>query len=134
RVVSAVAELTPDKRDFIITYVVEEGERYKFGEVNVESQIRDFDSDRLSAALPMRTGDWYNAKTVEDTVERLTETAGAFGYAFADVRPDFQRNREDLTMGVTFTIAESPRTYVERIDINGNTLTQDKVIRREFRV
>jgi outer membrane protein insertion porin family len=134
RVVSAVAELTPDQRDFIITYVVEEGERYKFGGVNVESQIRDFNSERLTAQLPMKAGDWYNAKLVEDTVERLSETAGAFGYAFADVRPQFQRSREDLTMNVTFEIAESPRTYVERIDINGNTLTQDKVIRREFRV
>jgi outer membrane protein insertion porin family len=134
RVVSAVAELTPDQRDFIITYVVEEGERYKFGEVDVESQIRDFNSEALTASLPMRAGDWYNAKLVEDTVERLQETAGAFGYAFANVQPQFQRSRENLTMNVTFEIAESPRTYVERIDINGNTLTQDKVIRREFRV
>jgi outer membrane protein insertion porin family len=134
RVVSAVAELTPDQRDFIITYVVEEGERYKFGEVDVESQIRDFNSEALTASLPMTAGDWYNAKLVEDTVERLQETAGAFGYAFANVQPQFQRSRQNLTMNVTFEIAESPRTYVERIDINGNTLTQDKVIRREFRV
>jgi len=134
RVVSAVAELTPDKKDFIITYVVEEGERYKFGDVKVESQIRDFDSKFLTAALPMKPGDWYNAKSVEDTVEGLSETAGTIGYAFADVRPNFTRNREDLTMDVTFEIGESPRTYVERIDVNGNTLTQDKVIRREFRV
>ncbi|ANU08255.1 outer membrane protein assembly factor BamA [Paraurantiacibacter namhicola] len=134
RVVSAVAELTPDKKDFIITYVVEEGERYKFGEVKVDSRIRDFDSTRLTAGLPMETGEWYNAKTVEDTVEQLSETAGAFGYAFADVRPEFERNPETMTMDITFTINESDRTYVERVDINGNTLTQDKVIRREFRV
>ena len=134
RVVSAVAELTPDKRDFIITYVVEEGERYKFGDVKVESRIRDFDSERLTSGLAMNSGDWYNAKTVEDTVEQLSETAGAFGYAFADVRPEFSRNPETLTMDVTFTINEADRTYIERVDINGNTLTQDKVIRREFRV
>ncbi|MCX7283006.1 MAG: outer membrane protein assembly factor BamA [Novosphingobium sp.] len=134
RVVSAVAELTPDKRDFIITYVVEEGERYKFGEVKVDSQLRDFDSEKLAASLPIKQGAWYNAKMVEDQVDSLTETAGAFGYAFADVRPDFSRNKEDLTMSVTFRIAEAPRTYVERVDVNGNTLTQDKVVRREFRI
>ncbi|PIW56593.1 MAG: outer membrane protein assembly factor BamA [Sphingomonadales bacterium CG12_big_fil_rev_8_21_14_0_65_65_10] len=134
RVVSAVAELTPDRRDFIITYVVEEGERYKFGDVKVDSQIRDFDSSVLTSQLPMSTGDWYDAQAVEDTVEQLTETAGAFGYAFADVRPQFERNKEAGTMDVTFLINEAPRVYVERIDINGNTLTQDKVIRREFRV
>ena len=134
RVVSAVAELTPDKKDFIITYVVEEGERYKFGDVKVESQLRDFDGDKLAANLPMKAGDWYNAKLVEDTIENLNNTAGAFGYAFADVRPQYDRNKEDLTMGLTFVIREAPRVYVERIDINGNTLTQDKVIRREFRL
>jgi outer membrane protein insertion porin family len=134
RVVSAVAELTPDKKDFILTYVVEEGKRYKFGDVKVESQLRDFDGELLAKQLPMKKGEWYNAKLVEDTIERLNETAGTYGYAFADIRPDYNRSKDDLTMGLTFVIAEAPRVYVERIDVNGNTLTQDKVIRREFRL
>ena len=134
RVISAVAELTPDKRDFIITYVVEEGDRYKFGDVTVESEIRDFTPEFLTSQLPMKSGDFYNAKLVEDTVERLSETAGLFGYAFADIRPEFTRNKETLTMDILFQVAESDRVYVERIDINGNTLTQDKVVRREFRL
>jgi outer membrane protein insertion porin family len=134
RVVSAVAELTPDRRDFIITYVVEEGERYKFGEVKAESAIRDLNTDTLNRMLPMKTGDWYNAKLIEDTVTSLNESAGLFGYAFADVQPDFQRNKEALTMSVTFKVAETPRVYVERIDVSGNTVTRDKVIRREFRL
>ncbi|UYY60229.1 outer membrane protein assembly factor BamA [Sphingomonas sp. S2-65] len=134
RVISAVAELTPDKRDFIITYVVEEGPRYKFGPVTVDSAIRDFDDKKLATALSIKEGAWYNAKAVEDTVEQLSETAGAFGYAFADVRPEFQRDRESLTMTMNFRIAEANRTYIERIDITGNRQTQDKVIRREMRV
>lgn len=134
RVVSAVAELTPDKRDFIITYVVEEGPRYKFGPVKVDSNIRDFDDEALAKGLAMKEGDWYNAKLVEDTIDQLSETAGAFGYAFANVSPDFQRDREKLTMSINFNIAEARRTYVERIDITGNTQTQDKVIRREMRL
>jgi outer membrane protein insertion porin family len=134
RVVSAVAELTPDKRDFIITYVVEEGERYKFGPVAVDSAIRDFDDKKLAAALPIREGEWYDAKKVEDAVDTLSETAGLFGYAFADVNPDFTRDKEARTMAINFNIAEANRTYIERIEITGNTQTQDKVIRREFRV
>ncbi|HEV2747481.1 MAG TPA: outer membrane protein assembly factor BamA [Allosphingosinicella sp.] len=134
RVISAVAELTPDKRDFIITYVVEEGERYKFGDLKVESDIRDFKAEILQRQLPMETGDWYNAKQIEDTVTSLTETAGIFGYAFAQVQPQFERNKENLTMSVTFKLADAPRVYVERIDINGNTVTRDKVVRREFRL
>lgn len=134
RVVSAVAELTPDRRDFIITYVVEEGPRYKFGNVAVQSDIRDFNQEQLQRSLPMHTGDWYNAQQVEDTITSLNELAGLFGYAFADVRPQIQRSREDLTMSVTFRVAETPRVYVERINITGNTNTRDKVIRREFRL
>ncbi len=134
RVISAVAELTPDKQDFIITYVVEEGKRYKFGDVKVESDIRDLSGTSLTKTLPMKKGDWYNAKQVEDTVDTLSETAGLFGYAFADVQPDFNRDKDSLTMGINFRIANAPRVYVERVDINGNTLTQDKVVRREFRL
>ncbi|MEW4448299.1 outer membrane protein assembly factor BamA [Qipengyuania sp. JC766] len=134
RVVSAIAELTQDKEDFIITYVLEEGQRYKFGEVSVDSQIRDFSSVGLTSQLPMKTGDWYNGKQVEDTVEQLTELAGTFGYAFAEVNPQFTANPDTLTMDIEFTIEQAPRVYVERIDVNGNTLSQDKVIRREFRV
>lgn len=134
RVISAVAELTPDKQDFIITYVVEEGDRYKFGDVKVQSDIRDLSGERLTGMLSMHKGEWYNAKKVEDTVDQLSETAGLFGYAFANVEPQFDRSKDALTMGITFQIANAPRVYVERIDINGNTLTQDKVVRREFRL
>ncbi len=134
RVVSAVAELTTDRQDFIITYVVEEGERYTFGPVTVESQLRDFTPEALTTILPMREGQFYNAKLVEDTVESLSQTAGLLGYAFADIRPRFTRNRETRTMGIVFQVAETPRVYVENIAINGNTLTQDKVLRREFRL
>ncbi|MBA2935683.1 outer membrane protein assembly factor BamA [Sphingomonas sp. CGMCC 1.13654] len=134
RVVSAVAELTPDKKDFIITYVVEEGKRYKFGDVSVQSDIRDIKPDMLQPLIKMKKGDWYNAKAVEDTVDSMTETAGLLGYAFANIDPDFNRDGDKLTMGVTYKVNQTPRVYVERIDINGNTLTQDKVVRREFRL
>jgi outer membrane protein insertion porin family len=102
--------------------------------VEVESQLRDFDSDQMTQSLAMGTGDFYNAKSVEDTVEQLTALAGRFGYAFADVQPRFNRNPDDLTMDITFILRQAPRVYVERVDINGNTLTQDKVVRREFRL
>ncbi len=134
RVISAVAELTPDKRDFILTYVVEEGDRYKFGDVLAESDVRDFKAETVKTQIPMKKGDWYNAKAVEDTVDNITKTAGLFGYAFASVDPVFNRDKEDKTMNITFRVAETPRVYVEAVNVNGNTLTQDKVIRREFRL
>ena len=133
-VVSAVAELTPDKRDFVITYVVDEGSRYHFGDIKTESDIRDLKPADVAYLVKIKKGDWYNAKAVEDTVDSLTETAGLLGYAFADVKPNFDRDKDALTMSVTFQIANAPRVYVERVDINGNTITRDKVVRREFRL
>ncbi len=133
-VVSAVAELTPDKRDFIITYVVDEGDRYKFGAPKVESAIRDLRPEALQYLVKIKAGQWYNAKTVEDTVDALTETAGILGYAFADVSPKFDRDKDAKTMTITFQLADAPRVYVEAVNINGNTITRDKVVRREFRL
>ncbi|MES1973105.1 MAG: outer membrane protein assembly factor BamA [Pseudomonadota bacterium] len=134
RVTSAVAELTPDRKDFILTYVVDEGRRYKFGTITVDSDIRDFDGKHLAAALPMKPGDWYNAKQVEDAVDSMNEAAGLAGYAFTETSPEFNRDKDTLTMGINFHIAQQQRTLVERLDINGNTRTKDKVIRREIRL
>jgi outer membrane protein insertion porin family len=134
RVVSALAELTPDRRDFVITYVVEEGPRYKFGTIEAESSIRDLSGPLLRAFIGLRQGDWFNAKAVEDTVTSLNEIAGAQGYAFADIAPSYERDAEKREMSIRFTVNETPRVYVERISINGNTVTRDKVIRREFRI
>lgn len=133
RVISAVAELTPDKRDFIITYVVEEGDRYKFGDVTVESEIRDIKPDTLKPLVTVEKGDWYNAKAIEDIVDSMTERAGLLGFT-PDIRPDFVRDKDAKTMSVAFRVNDAPRVYVEQININGNTHTKDKVIRREFRL
>lgn len=134
RVISAVAELTPDRRDFIVTYVVEEGERYHFGSVDLTSQLRDVKPEDFRKIIRITPGDWYNAKLVEDTIDELTSAIGLLGYAFADVRPEFDRDKDKKVMNITFHINETPRVYVESVTINGNTRTQDKVIRREFRL
>ncbi|RST32213.1 outer membrane protein assembly factor BamA [Sphingomonas ginkgonis] len=134
RVVQALAELTPDRRDFIITYVVEEGPRYKFGKIDADSQLRDFANAEVLKTANIKTGTWFNAKQIEDSVTALNEKAGGLGYAFADIDPDYNRNVETKTMDVTFKVNETPRVYVERIEITGNTNTRDKVIRREFRI
>jgi outer membrane protein insertion porin family len=134
RVISAVSELTPDRKDFIVTFTIEEGNRYRFGKVDLESKIRDIKAADYKKIIPIKEGDWFNAKRIEDTEELLKNTAGLFGYAFADVRAQPTRNKEKSIIDFNFQIAEAPRVYVERIDINGNTRTLDKVIRREFRL
>jgi len=134
RVVQALAELTPDRRDFVITYVIEEGPRYKFGKIDAESALRDFPAATVKQGLKLRSGDWFNAKAVEDAVTDLNEKAGNLGYAFADINPAYNRDAEHRLMNITIKVGDTPRVYVERIDITGNTSTRDKVIRREFRL
>src|SRR5690606_14500393 len=79
-------------------------------------------------------GGVYNADQIEESIERLTFALGQLGYAFVDIRPRVERNRDELTIDVVYEINEGPRVYVERIDISGNVRTLDKVIRREFRL
>lgn len=134
RVVSALAELTPDRRDFVITYVIEEGPRYKFGTVEADSALRDFPNAEVLKIAKIKPGTWFNAKEVEDSVTNLNEAAGNLGYAFADISPAYDRDAEKRVMNLTIKVTPTPRVYVERIDITGNTSTRDKVIRREFRL
>ncbi|ABI65680.1 outer membrane protein assembly factor BamA [Maricaulis maris] len=132
RVLSAVAELTPDQRDFYITITIDEGEIYNFGEVTVSTEIPDLNPDFLQAILPVQEGDLFQGQLIEDSIDALTFSAGAAGYAFVNIRPLTTRNREDRTVDVEFVIDEGPRVYIERIDISGNTRTLDRVIRREL--
>ncbi|MBC7950332.1 MAG: outer membrane protein assembly factor BamA [Rhodospirillaceae bacterium] len=134
RVVSGVAELTPDREGFFITFTVDEGERYKFGTAAVNANLRDLKADELNPLLSSKPGDWYNADQVEDIVQKLTDALGSRGYAFVDVKPQINRDRDNKTINITYDIAEGPRVYVERIDISGNVRTLDKVIRREFKL
>ncbi len=134
RVVQALAELTPDRRDFVITYVVEEGPRYHFGTVDADSALRDFPKEQVLQIAKIQPNSWFNAKEVEDAVTNLNEHAGDLGYAFADINPAYERDAEKHVMNLTIKVGQTPRVYVERIDITGNTTTRDKVIRREFRL
>jgi len=134
RVVSAVSELTPDREDFFITFTVEEGEIYTFGKIEIDSEIRDVNELLFRAFLLMREGQNYNAEAIESTIEQLSNAAGLLGYAFVDVRPQIERDRENRTINITFRILDAPRVYVERINIRGNVVTLDRVVRREFRL
>ncbi len=131
RVVSAIAELTPNNKAFFVTFTVEEGKRYKFGKIDVRTALKNVDVKKLRADLPIETGNWYNADEVEAAIGSLTDAVGILGYAFVDIRPRVQRDRDKRTVDVTFTIQEGPRVFVELVNISGNVRTLDEVIRRE---
>lgn len=134
RVISAVAELTPDRKDFFVTFTVEEGERYKFGDIKIETTIKGFDVKRLDQEIDVKKGERYNANKIEQAIQTLTDEAGTLGFAFVEVRPQIRRDREKRLIAITFLIREGPKVFVERIEIVGNTRTRDSVIRRELRL
>ncbi|MEP3654912.1 MAG: outer membrane protein assembly factor BamA [Litorimonas sp.] len=132
RVVSAVAELTPDQEDFYITFTVDEGDEYRWGEISVETELDTLNKQFLENLVPFRKGQIYNASRVEDAIDSLNFAAGIGGYAFVDIQPQIDRNRDTKTVDMVFNVVEGQRTYIERIDIVGNTTTLDSVIRREM--
>jgi outer membrane protein insertion porin family len=134
QILSVVAELTPDRESFIITFTLEEGVQYEFGEIDVTTTLKNLDPEILLDQVTAETGETYDASLVEDTVTNLTESASNLGFAFVDVRPRVQRVRDQRIINLDFEVREGPKVYVERIDIDGNIRTLDRVIRREFRL
>lgn len=134
RVLSAVAELAPERDGFYVTYTLEEGERYKFGKIEIATQLKNLNAEELRPYLAMKEGDWYNADLVEKSINQITDAVGNRGFAFVDVRPRPTLDRENHVVDLVFDVDEGPRVYVERIDVVGNLRTLDKVIRREFRL
>jgi outer membrane protein insertion porin family len=132
RVVSAVGEFDPNRRGFVVTFTIEEGDQYRVGTVDVISNVRPIDASFLRGRLRVFAGDVYNAEAVEKTVEDMTIEAAKRGYAFATVRPSARRDDPARLVNLTFTVDEGQRAYIERINIRGNTRTRDYVIRREF--
>jgi outer membrane protein insertion porin family len=134
RIISATADLDRDGRGFFITFTIDEGERYRFGYIDIESALPSLNVDELRGVILTRTGKRYNSEKVEKTVEALTVMVSLQGYAFGQVRPRFERDQATHTMNIVYVIDEGPRVYIERINIVGNFRTEDGVIRRQFRL
>jgi len=134
RVVSAIAELTPDRSGFVVTFNVDEGERYRFGQIDFDIKLRRVSPEALTEAITAETGEWYDADEVETTIDQVTDKLGTLGYAFVDIRPKANQDRENRTVDVTLLVGEGEKAFVERIDIVGNVRTLDKVIRREMQL
>jgi outer membrane protein insertion porin family len=134
RILSAVAELAPEGDGFVITITLDEGDRYRFGDMEIETSLKNLDPESLQNQVTTEPGDWYDATEVDRTIGKLTDVVGELGYAFVEVRPRPKIDREQDIIAISYEIREGPRVYVERIDIRGNVRTRDKVIRREFRV
>ncbi len=132
QVVAALTEYDPQRKGFLVTFKIEEGQQYRVASVNFQSSIPSLDGNALSRFSRVSVGSLYNAEALEKSVEEMQIEASRRGFAFAVVRPRGDRNFEAHTVSIVFAIDEGPRTYIERINVRGNTRTRDYVIRREF--
>jgi outer membrane protein insertion porin family len=132
QVVSATGEYDPAKKGFIVTFTIEEGPLYHFGNIEIQSNVRAVDGHSLRPFLRMSQGGVYNGEAIEKTVEDITVELARRGYPFGTVRPSGDRNPQTKTISLVFTLDEGTRAYIERINIRGNYRTRDYVIRREF--
>jgi outer membrane protein insertion porin family len=134
KVISVVAELSPERDAFYITFTLDEGERYRLGKVDIKTSLRDLDPKVLRSLVQTKEGDWYDQTDVDRTITALNDALGSLGYAFVDVQTRLDRDAKKKIVNLTFDVNEGPKVYVERIDIKGNVRTLDSVIRREFRL
>ena len=133
QVTNATSELSPDRKEFFLTFQISEGERYKIGNVGIKSTVPHLDGERYRGLLDFSRGRYYNGDKVEKVASRLEDQIRRDNFVFIRVDPKIRRNPKTHTVDLQFDIEPGPRVYVERIDISGNSVTRDKVIRREFR-
>jgi outer membrane protein insertion porin family len=132
QIVAALTEYDPDQKGFLVSFKIEEGQQYRVGTVDFRSSVANFDANSLRGFSRVNVGSLYNVESLEKSTEEMQIEASRRGYAFAVVRPSGDRNFESHTVSVVFNVDEGPRSYIERINLRGNTRTRDYVIRREF--
>jgi outer membrane protein insertion porin family len=132
KIVSATAQLSPDRKSFYLTFVVNEGPRYHVGSVQVVSALRNLTSKQLRPLVPIEKGDIFDGDALQAADKTISTYVQNRGFAFAQVEPDVKENHKDNTIALTFRVIEGPRVYVNNVAITGNTRTEDSVIRREI--
>jgi outer membrane protein insertion porin family len=132
KVDSVVAELDPDEQEFYITYTLDEGPRYCFGDVKLTINLPKLKPDGLNELITLEKGEWFDSKEIERVVDKLNMAIGEKGFAFVEIEPKLNRHPETLTIDVDFVVKKGRPAYINRIDIIGNDRTDDDVIRREI--
>ena len=134
QVKTSISELTYDQSSFFVTFILDEGRRYKIGDVSINTSLEEVEILPLRRLVETKKGDWYNFDAVESSIQELTKEIGGQGHAFVEVLPRVERNRAAGTISIAYDVGEGQRVYVERVEITGNVRTLDRVIRRNVRI
>ncbi len=132
QILSVTPELSPNRDAYFLTFQIQEGQKFRFGQVNVTSDLPEIDVARYRSEIRVDRGDIFNPQSVERQIQRLELLATQQGLTFIRVVPQVRRNDAALTLDVDFVVERGERQFVERIDVEGNATTLDRVIRREF--
>ena len=135
-IVTTIAELTKDADSFFLTFRLNEGIRYRFGKLDIINHISHYkDNDGLKKEIDIRSDDWFDQSRLDENMQRINDKLGENGYAFVDIKPVITKNAEHPDhLDINFVINESQKVYINKINIQNNSRTVDKVIRREFKV
>ena len=134
RITSVNAELTEERDGFFLAFNVQEGQQFRFGELTVTSDYPAADGEVYQNLIKVRPGAIYSPVLVENEITRMETQAVRDGVDFLRVEPRVTRNERELTLDVEFVLSRGPRVFVERIDIEGNTTTLDRVVRQQFTI
>jgi outer membrane protein insertion porin family len=134
RTLNANAQLTQERDGFFLVFNIEEGQQFKFGEVFVTSDLPEVDVEAYQQLIKARPGVVYSPSLVDSEISVLEAQGQRDGVDFLRVEPRITRNDRALTLDVELVLSRGPRVFVERIDIEGNTTTLDRVIRQKFRI
>jgi outer membrane protein insertion porin family len=129
---TANADYDPASKGFTLTFSIEEGPLYHFGDISVVCNVQGLDPEKLRRLLLVKTGAVFDGNALDKTTEVVTTETAKLGYPFAQAVTRTTRDPDARRIDVALEINQGPRAYVERIDIHGNIHTRDYVIRREF--
>ena len=133
KVVSTDVSITPNKKRLAITIDVDEGEKYTFSDISISGTIDEFSEKDLISNITIKKGDVFSSKQVNTSSQNLSNYLGNFGYAFANVNPISKIDDKNKEVTYDFFIDTGNKIYVRNINFIGNTMTKDKVLRREMR-
>ncbi|MEK9879928.1 MAG: outer membrane protein assembly factor BamA [Paracoccaceae bacterium] len=134
RINSVNAEISQERDAYFITFNIREGQKFSVGQIDVTTDLSGIDSKAFARAGKVRTGQTYSPLAIENDITRMERFANQEGLEFLRITPRISRNDASLSLDVNYVIERGPRIFVERIDIEGNTATLDRVIRRQFRI
>jgi len=115
-----------------MSYQIFEGEVYRISDINLYQQRKVVTDKVLEDTIKLKRNEAFNIKTFRDDSERIKTKIADMGYAFVQVAPDLQKDKENHTVNVIYRISPGQKVHIRNVIIAGNNRTLDRIIRREL--